>query len=74
MTNSSDALSELARVLGAEPPASLDTLDPGVLSHLTEAVLAESRRQEQALGAAVDNALRLIPRPLRGVVKRLITP
>src|SRR5690606_9195921 len=58
-----DALAALGRVLGTDPPSSLADVAPDAVKQLTEAVQAESRRQQQALGRAVDNALRLVPRP-----------
>lgn len=66
-------LSDLATTLGARPPASLADLDPAVLTVLTSAIEAQRRRQQQALGQAVDHALHLIPRPLRGLVRRMLT-
>lgn len=75
MTSTSDeAVAALGRVLGNPPPASLHNLDPDLVTRLAAAVTAESRRQEQALGQAVDHALRLVPRPLRGIVRKMIQP
>lgn len=67
-------ISRLATVLNTDPPPSLCTLEPALVTRLTDAVLAESRRQEQAVLDSVDKALRLVPRPFRGIVRRLIRP
>lgn len=66
------AVAALGRVLGATPPASLSDLDPALVSRLADAVAAESHRQATALTDAVDHALRLVPRPLRGIVRKVI--
>lgn len=71
---STDAVSTLAALLKADPPASMALLEPVVVTRLTDAVAAESIRQEAAIEQAVDDALRLVPRPFRGIVKRLIRP
>ncbi len=71
---SEEAVAALATLLTVDPPASLSQIEPVVVTRLTEAVAAESRRQEQEISRAVDDALRIIPRPLRGLVKKLIVP
>jgi hypothetical protein len=72
-TTSDEAVADLERAIGDTPPGSLHDLEPATITRLTDAVLAERLRQERALRQAVDHALRLVPRPLRGIVKRLIT-
>jgi hypothetical protein len=74
MTDPTDALRELADALGTDPPASLADLDPELVSRLAAAVTAEGRRQEAEVARSVDDALHLVPRPFRGIVKRLILP
>lgn len=71
---SSDAVDQLAGTLPGQPPSSLASVEPAVVRHLAEAVTAESRRQQDALGRAVEDALRLVPRPLRGLVRKVIRP
>ncbi|MGI9017478.1 MAG: hypothetical protein ACR2HR_10320 [Euzebya sp.] len=73
-TSPNPEVSRLATVLNADPPPSLQTLDPAVVTRLTDAVLAESHRQSVAVMESVDHALRLVPRPFRGIVRRLIQP
>ena len=41
---------------------------------LADLVVGARKGQEAALLQAIDDALRLVPRPLRGVVKRVILP
>ena len=64
----------LAALLDADPPASLTDLDPAVVTRLTDAVARESARQEAAIDQSVDDALRLVPRPFRGIIRKLIIP
>lgn len=66
------ALSDLRAQLGASLPASLSTLTDEQLRDLSDAIGAARRRQAQALAAAGDQALRHIPRLLRGPVKRVV--
>jgi hypothetical protein len=72
-TPTDDAVGTLARVLGDDPPAAMSTLDPAAVTQLADAIVAERQRQHIALGQAVEDALRLVPRPVRGIVRRLIT-
>lgn len=69
-----DAMTALADLLGEDPPASLAEVEPAVVTRLAAAVAAETRRQEAEIERAVDDALRLVPRPFRGIVRRLILP
>lgn len=72
MTSSPHAIAALTEALGGPPPPSLEASDPCTLSHLAEAITAAQRQQEASLTAAIDHALRLIPRPLRGAVRKVI--
>lgn len=67
-------LSALRDALGHPPPGSLATLDQAVVDDLAGLVVDARRGQESDLVQAIDDALRLVPRPLRGVVKRVILP
>ena len=67
-------LSTLHDALGQPPPGSLATLDQVVVDDLADLVVGARKGQEAALLQAIDDALRLVPRPLRGVVKRVILP
>ena len=69
-----EAMADLAAVLGTDPPAGLADVDPAVVRRRAAAISTESTRQEQAIEQSVDDALRLVPRPFRGIVRRLIVP
>ncbi len=74
MEQTTDAMAELSSLLQADPPSSLAALDPSVITGLTSAIRAESRRQTQEIERSVNDALRLVPRPFRGIVKKMIAP
>lgn len=62
----------LESALGAEPPASVLALPDGVQQQLAAHVETASRRQADLVSAAVDAAVRGVPLPVRGVVKRAL--
>ncbi len=66
-----DAMAELRRELGAAPPAALTELAPEELRDLAVAIHAARRRQAAELAAAGDQALKVVPRVLRGPIRRL---
>jgi hypothetical protein len=57
--------------LGATPPSGLSSLTPDQREDLAAAVRNAKRRQAKALADAGEQALKLIPRVLRGPVRRL---
>jgi hypothetical protein len=63
---------ELAELLGAEPPASVRALDPGAQAELTEIVADARQRQARALEDALTAAMRHVPFPVRGIVKKVL--
>ena len=65
-------ITRLGEILRAEPPASVSELEPAVVAKLSDAIMAEHRRQEAAIEQAIDDALRIVPRPLRGIVRRIL--
>ena len=66
------AATELADLLGAPSPASVAALPPDVQADLA-AVLADARRTQAAgLQQAFQEALRHVPFPVRGVVKKVL--
>lgn len=69
-----EPLGRLSAALGTAPPPSVTELDPAVVDDLARMVQAARDEQAAAMARAVDDALRLVPRPLRGVVKRVILP
>jgi len=64
-------LSALEKELRARPPEGLRQLDAAALDDLAAAVAAARRRQAVELQAAGEQALRHIPRVLRGPVLRI---
>jgi hypothetical protein len=65
-------IDELAKELGDTPPPSFAALGPRELETLTR-VLATAREQQLSdLEAASDNALAIVPRLLRGAVKKVL--
>ena len=65
-------LAALEAQLGSEPPAGLARLDPGELDDLTAALRDARRRQAAEIEAVGDRALRFVPRPLRGPIRRIV--
>jgi hypothetical protein len=65
---------DLQAELGAEPPPGVvDVLDEQQLEVLAAHVRAAKRRQSSALDCAQRDALRHLPRILRGTVQRTLT-
>ncbi len=61
----------IERELAASPPSGLGRLTPEQRDDLAQAIRDAKRRQAAALAAAGEQALGLIPRILRGPVRRL---
>ena len=62
----------LAEVLGEEPPAAVGALPDEVLTRLASQIEDASRRQAAAMEAGVKSALKGVPLPLRGVVRKAL--
>jgi hypothetical protein len=69
---SRDPLAPLSEALGRRPPDALATLPGHVLDELVVAVHDARRIQAENLAASLDSALRIAPRPLRSVLKKLL--
>lgn len=69
-----ELLAAVARDLRVEPDemAFLADVDLATLAHLHEALGDARTRQERALGEAFEGALVLVPRPVRGRVRKLL--
>lgn len=65
------AVASLAHQLGAEPPAGL-TLSEDETQQLADLVQAARRRQGEELEASLHKALEIVPRPLRGTVRKVV--
>ncbi len=74
MEQTHDAVAALSALLQAQPPSSLATLDPDVVTGLIAAVEAERQRLKQEIERSVNDALGLVPRPFRGIVRKMIVP
>ena len=68
----SDPLAPLADALGRRPPEALAALEPETLDDLAGAVRDARAAQAAHLAAALDSALRVAPKPLRGVLRKLL--
>lgn len=66
-----DALADLQQELGTTPPPGVAALAPEHLDDLAGAIRAARHRQAAELAAAGDQALKLVPRVLRGPIRRL---
>lgn len=68
-------LDGLAHDLGVQPSelAFLEHVDTAALQRLHAAVVDTRERADRDLAAAFDGTIRLVPRPLRGRVRRLLT-
>jgi len=64
--------STLAAVLGAEPPAAVAALPAEVSARLAAQIEEASARQAAAMEAGVKTALKGVPLPLRGVVRKAL--
>jgi hypothetical protein len=67
-----EGMAQLRAALGKEPPPGLATLDEATLVSLAAAIQEAEERQKLALREASDRALRHIPRPLRGPVRKAL--
>lgn len=65
-------MSDPTRRLGGSPPPEITALGPAALETLDELVAGAERRQRAELAGALDHALRLVPRPLRPVIKKIV--
>jgi hypothetical protein len=68
----SDPLADLREEIWAEPPPAIAALDQSELEVLREAVANARAVQNEALRKAVDDGLGVLPRLLRGAVKRAL--
>ena len=62
----------LAAALGRTPPAGLAGLSPAERADLAAAVRDAQRSQVRALAGALDASLKIVPRPLRPVLKKVL--
>ncbi len=63
---------DLSTLLGAEPPATVLALDAGACADLVELVRDARQRQTHSLEDAFTAALKHVPFPVRGIVKKVL--
>lgn len=63
----------LTNELGAELPAGIAALPEPVLDRLLEQIHAARRRQAEILESSVNTALKGVPLPVRGIVRKALT-
>lgn len=64
--------SEIERLVGGQLPPGLDALSATDLDALAAAISDASRQQQSALASAIDNGLNIVPRVLRGTVRKAL--
>ena len=62
----------LADALGEEPPATVNALPDDVLAHLAEQIEDARRRQAASMNSAVTAALKGVPLPFRGMIRKAL--
>lgn len=67
-----DELADLTEALGRRPPEALATLPRPALDDLADAVHEARVTQAEHLAAALDSALKVAPKPLRGLLRKLL--
>jgi hypothetical protein len=67
-----DPLAHLTEALGRRPPEALATLPAAALADLADAVHDARATQAQHLIGALDSALKVAPRPVRGALRKLL--
>lgn len=69
-----DAIQRLAATLRVQPDVLdvLEGVDPATVDALRAAYEAARDRQEHALGEAFEGTIRMVPRPVRGRVRKLL--
>lgn len=68
----SSSPSPLATLLGAELPPAVAELPAEVHAELAEYLSAARKAQDNALEGSINSALKAVPLPLRGVVKKVL--
>jgi len=63
---------DIERLLGGPISPGLDALDDKDLDALAAAITEATHQQESALAAAIDNGLIVVPKMLRGTVRKAL--
>lgn len=72
--NGSTAAQRLSIALRDDDLRDATSIDDDQVDQLLELFEAERRRRTDALTDAIENGLVMVPKPLRGVVKKLVFP
>ncbi|WP_375491766.1 hypothetical protein [uncultured Jatrophihabitans sp.] len=73
MDDTSPAAARLADLLGTRPPRSVQHLPAPVLNRLVEQIEAGRRHHLKVADDATNDALRGVPLPVRGIVRKALT-
>ena len=65
-------MKKLEAALGAKPPKGLSKLDEAAVADLADKVAAARRSQDRQLLKALHSALKIVPRPLRPVLRKVL--
>ncbi len=63
---------DLEALLGGPPPPAIAALGPDALARLETLLRAAERRQLDELAAALEHALRIVPRPVRPIIRKVV--
>lgn len=66
------AFTELADVIGVEPPAEFNGLKADELEALTRMLTSSIELHEASIAEAEESVVKLAPRPLRGTVRKML--
>lgn len=65
-------MSSLEKALRAQPPASVSALPTEIQNRLADQIVEAKRSQVETAQAAIDKAIKGVPLPVRGVVRKAI--
>jgi hypothetical protein len=65
-------MKELEKALGSKPPKGLAKLDAADRADLAAKVAAARKSQDRALLGALNASLKIVPRPLRGPLRKVL--
>lgn len=74
MKGDNPGMGALREAIGGEAPQAFEALDAEALQDLAGLIESSRRRQQQALQQSLEDALRYLPRLLRGPVRRILFP
>ena len=72
-SRANDPLAAVEAALGRRPPEELARLDAAELDHLAGLIADAHRQQLRALQDALYAALKIVPRPLRPVLRKVLS-